>query len=594
MWASFEQWLADDAATLIPTRQPVGDDRPTDDQPRSDALICLDMVGDGAAGLKRLSALYESKIGKKLSHGVHYVWITDLESLPMQPPPDLPIDLGQWPAPLPGIHRSWFNHAPFEVSLTIVIAQPHSALTASTDSTDSTLLAELALTADWVLVSGYQPVAQTPILSAVCAAHSSILSLTDRHVQQIATAQILPNAGGPDDAQASRGLADPRVLCAKTRRAVIVGAGISGLTTAAVLGLRGWSVTVLDPHPPGLESRHAQHLAAALTPVVSSDDNERSQLARAGALAADRFWSELPTIIGRRCGALQLQKPESQRRWVDLRAVSKAFGMPAWARWVDAAQASELAALPLSRGGLWMPGAWLVQVASLLKVLATMPGVTVVSARANRVRRQAGHWQVLDDVSNPLAEAPILVLANASDTYHLLQRSGLNGASLASKKPRLASLHQLAGEITCLPAQALSGGPTCIVGGDGYVLPAVDGWCVSGGTYVRNATAAGCTTEGIATNIKRAGELLDRPDLTQTIESRHLPGWAGFRAVLPGRLPAIGPACDPTLNGLWIFSGGASRGLTWSVLGAELIADALSGTPLALKKSLIDQISPGL
>ncbi|MFO7748222.1 MAG: FAD-dependent oxidoreductase [Orrella sp.] len=475
-------------------------------------------------------------------------------------------------------------------SLTIVLANPRvNAVQAVVQATE-----ELLLTADLLLMPGGESLPLEPVLAAVGAAHTVVLSVTDSRIQRLPNEQRRSYENDLLELQVSWGSSDLKVGGAGERRAIVVGAGISGLTTAAVLGMRGWSVTVVDPYPPGPESRHAQHLAAALTPVISSDDNERSQLARAGALAADRFWSQLPAIIGRRCGALQLQKPESQSRWVDLRAVSEAFDMPAWAHWVDAAQASDLAEISLDRGGLWMPGGWLVQVAALLKVLAKMPGVEVVAARADQVRRQAGHWQVLDEVSNNLAQAPTLVLANASDTYHLLKRSGLTEVLPVSKSPRVAGLHQLAGEITCLPAQALSGGPACIVGGDGYVLPAVDGWCVSGGTYLRGVTDAYCTPEGVATNIKRAGELLNRPDLAQTIHSESLPGWAGFRAVLPGRLPAIGPAGGAALQGLWLFTGAASRGLTWSVLGAELIADALDGAPPKLNKTLLKQVFPGL
>lgn len=577
MWSSFEQWLADDG-------------QPTKNQPARDALVCLDVVGDGAQALQRFCVLIGSLRGKSTFCGMHYVWVTDAATLPTQPPPDLPIDPQHWPAPLPGAHRCWVDHVSKDSSLTIVIANPRVNAAQAVVQT----VGEMVLTADLLLIPGGESLPLEPVLAAVGAARTVVLSVMESRIQRLPNEQRRSYEDDPPELQASWGSSDLKVWGAGERRAIVVGAGISGLTTAAVLGMRGWSVTVVDPYPPGPESRHAHHLAAALTPVISSDDNERSQLARAGALAADRFWSQLPASIGRRCGALQLQKPESQRRWVDLRAVSEAFDMPAWAHWVDAAQASDLAEMSLDRGGLWMPGGWLVQVAALLKVLATMPGVEVVAARADQVRQQAGHWQVLDEVSNTLAQAPTLVLANASDTYHLLERSGLTEVLPASKSLRVAGLHQLAGEITCLPAQALSGGPACIVGGDGYVLPAVDGWCVSGGTYQRGVTDAYCTPEGIATNIKRAGELLNRPDLAQTIHSESLPGWAGFRAVLPGRLPAIGPAGGAALQGLWLFTGGASRGLTWSVLGAELIADALDGAPSKLNKTLLKQVFPGL
>ncbi len=565
MWSNFDQWLAGRSISEYRAR-----DR---------AVTCLDCVGDGARSLDRLHTAF--KTGDRVfdSGELHWVWMTDAQTLPTRPPDGLPVLPRQWPKPLPGIHRCWFTHLPFRVSLTIVIGDRQ------------TMVSELALTADWIFVDSCNRLSD---VSAVCEAHTQIWPFSDSQIYSVPVAHQPVKHAATNRADEAWRSASRRGHGAFERHAVVVGAGISGLTTAAVLGRRGWSVTVLDPHPPGLGSRHATHFAAALTPVISSDDNARSQLSRAGAMAADTFWAQLPAVIGRRCGALQLQKPADQRRASDLQAVSEAFDMPAWAHWVDASQASERAQRPLNRGGLWLPGAWLVQVAPLLNVLATMPGVTVVSARAARVRKQAGVWQVVDESATVLAESPTLVLANAGDCHRLLHRSALLPKSPARTEARIAGLHELSGEVTYLPAQSLGGGPACIVGGDGYVLPAVDGWCVSGGTYVRGQTQAACTPEGVLANIERASQLLNMPTLQTTLQGQERSGWAGLRAVLPGRLPAIGPAADGALEGLWFFTGGASRGLTWSVLGAELIADGLDRVPLRLKKSLIWRIFPGL
>jgi glycine/D-amino acid oxidase-like deaminating enzyme len=69
--------------------------------------------------------------------------------------------------------------------------------------------------------------------------------------------------------------------------------------------------------------------------------------------------------------------------------------------------------------------------------------------------------------------------------------------------------------------------------------------------------------------------------------------WAGFRAVLPGRLPAIGPvvaaSCPP---GLWVAAAYASRGLTWSALAGDLISAAFEGEPLPLETELLQYLNP--
>jgi tRNA 5-methylaminomethyl-2-thiouridine biosynthesis bifunctional protein len=585
--SQFGLWLQDDLAQGLLVAQARA----------NKPLVCLDLAADARFSLARMSQVLAQWVKTPGQGALHWVWVGEPDQWPDQWPEqhpvsassDLKFEPAHWPPPLPGIHRCWSKQGLRSVSLTIGLGNPDQ------------LVNELMLSADWVMVDAQLASSSLARLTHLAHPLTQWLSVSDVVVKPISVGAVEQTAN-----RTTKAASDPLFawmyaqqkagdqVAASNRRAVVIGAGISGLTMAAVLGGRGWSVEVLDPHPPGPHSRHAQHLAAALTPVVSGDDNERSQLSRAGALAADRFWAALPTVIGHRCGALQLQRPQTQKRWVDLEAVSEAFAMPQWARWVDAQGASDAAGMALARGGLWMPGGWLIKVARLLEVLSQMPGVNVMAGHASRLRHQAGIWQVMDGSAQILAQAPLVIMANAADTNALLQRSTLWPIDDAGTKFRLTGLHQLAGEVTCLPAQAIAGGPACIVGGDGYVLPAVDGWCVSGGTYVRELSQTDCTPEGRQTNILRAAALLNMPSLVDGLQTDNLPGWAGFRAVLPGRLPALGPLVSAGCEGLWMQTAGASRGLTWSVLGAELVADAIEGVPLTLQKSLLNRLLPGI
>ncbi len=360
--------------------------------------------------------------------------------------------------------------------------------------------------------------------------------------------------------------------------ALVIGGGICGSTTAAVLAQAGWQVTVLDA-----AAAHEHHVAAALTPVISSDDNSRAQLSRLGAQLADQYWQSLSGEIGMPCGALQLQRPPDGKRVQDLQAQAQAFNQPDWARWVDCDQASEFAGMTLPRGGIWYPRGWLVRVAKLIEVLQSTVNVSTVHANVQALKRSGSSWLALDASNTVLAQARVAVVANAYDSIGLLKRSGLESSLAACR--RLPALHRLAGQVTLIPSDALAGGPRCVVGGNGYVLPAVDNWCVSGGTYERGVELAACTPAGRRANVARAGEILG---LEQLPPSDGLPGWAGWRAVLPGRLPAIGAL--PGSTDLWVFTAGASRGLTWSVLGATLIRNALIGQTSPLGPDLLAQI----
>jgi tRNA 5-methylaminomethyl-2-thiouridine biosynthesis bifunctional protein len=270
---------------------------------------------------------------------------------------------------------------------------------------------------------------------------------------------------------------------------------------------------------------------------------------------------------------------------VDLAGVLKGLALPEqWVRYVSCAQASEIAGLPLTRGGLYFPNAARIRPERLIETLLQTPGIERVDVEVDRLKRVNGQWQILDVLGEVRAQAPQVILASAFGTQALLQKS-----ESLNQNTRIAAMHQLGGEITLLPERLLGGGPRCIVSGDGYVLPALDGLCAVGSSYVHGAEQIEPSLEGAQGNVARATGLLGLADLTGIADLATMAGWAGWRAVLPGRLPAIGPVAQT--EGLWVATGFASRGLTWSSLAGDLIAGALSGEPLALERDIMDKIS---
>lgn len=375
------------------------------------------------------------------------------------------------------------------------------------------------------------------------------------------------------------------------RCAIVVGAGFAGMGVAHALALRGWAVTVIDKKSASNPSTsgemafttHARHVSAAQTPMVSRDDDLRARLSRAGSLRSMARWRHLPKTVVNRCGAIQLQR--DQGRIVDLSSVLAALRFPTeWARYVDAQEASVLSGRKLARGGIYFPTAAQVNPQGLIDALACTPGIQLLEGDVDRLAKANDQWLAQDAGGNILAQAPYVVVASAMDSFNILNRS-----HVLPEDSRLSKMHALAGEITLLPNEALAGGPRCIVSGDGYVLPAVDGFCVAGSSYVHGATQAVSTAEGRIGNLKRAAGLLNQPHIPQDLCETALPGWAGWRAVMPGRLPVVGPV--PETYGLWVACGFASRGLTWAPLAGDLIAAALNAEPLPLENDIIDAIS---
>jgi tRNA 5-methylaminomethyl-2-thiouridine biosynthesis bifunctional protein len=219
----------------------------------------------------------------------------------------------------------------------------------------------------------------------------------------------------------------------------------------------------------------------------------------------------------------------------------------------------------------------------LLNALAGTPGIEILRAEVTQIWRHGQDWQALGLDGQVLMHAPYVVLAGGFHTRTVLSRSGLLEAH-----SRLAAMHALGGEITLVPDALLAGGPRCIVGGDGYLLPALNGSCVAGSSYLHGAEAVAVTQAGVEGNLKRVAALLNQPDIPARLSGQALKGWAGWRAVLPGRLPAIGPVAQA--QGLWVATGFASRGLTWATLAGDLIAGALNGEPIALENDIIEAI----
>jgi len=495
----------------------------------------------------------------------------------------------QWPSLLPGLHRLEFENG--ALTLTLGLGQA------------ADLVPRLCLKADAFFLDGFAPTRNPAMWQP------ELIAALARLAAPGATAATWCSAGAVRRALQSAGFAVDRIAGSdgkrhvtramyqrtgqhdgapwltngpqKNRHALIVGAGLAGAGIAQSLVLRGWHVEVIDPalakSPAGT---HVGHLAAALSPIIARDDNPRARLSRAGSARALARWLNLPgTAAPRRTGTLQLSRDAGRAAAARHTLATLAFPS-AWVRWLERDEARTLSGLPLQRGGLYFRDGLLVRPDALLTALLALPGISVHPQRVLQLQHKAAGWQAWGENGALIAQAPTVILANAAAAPTLLPPHSL--AAL----PKLQALHALAGEISLLPASTLGDGPRCIVGGEGYLLPPVEGWCVAGSTYVHGAHRAQISDDGRHVNLRKAAGLSGL-----AFNPAHAgPGWAGWRAVMPGRLPVIGPV--PDASGLWLATGYASRGLSWSALAGDLLAAALENEPLPLERDLLATIAP--
>jgi tRNA 5-methylaminomethyl-2-thiouridine biosynthesis bifunctional protein len=167
------------------------------------------------------------------------------------------------------------------------------------------------------------------------------------------------------------------------------------------------------------------------------------------------------------------------------------------------------------------------------------------------------------------------------------------------------------GQVSYLPATASSSTLRCPVCYHGYVLPARDGMHVIGASFrVEDAT----TTVRDEEHGENLHALLAW--LPQMFNDAAVPdGRAGVRAVSPDRLPLVGPVADGEyfhrhygdlqrgraadtypaagyLPGLYVNVGHGARGLTSSLLCAEILAAQLNNEPSPVYTSVQHALHP--
>jgi tRNA 5-methylaminomethyl-2-thiouridine biosynthesis bifunctional protein len=80
------------------------------------------------------------------------------------------------------------------------------------------------------------------------------------------------------------------------------------------------------------------------------------------------------------------------------------------------------------------------------------------------------------------------------------------------------------------------------------------------------------------------------PELAAALQAHFASGelkhWKNTRCVTTDRLPAVGPLETSDAPGLWICTGLGSRGLSFSVLCAELLAARWGAEPWPVEASL--------
>ncbi len=511
--------------------------------------------------------------------------------------------VAQWPMPLAGMHRLHFDDE--HVVLTLAFADIAEALP------------QLRLAADALYLDGFSPARNPEMWSAQTVRALTRLAAPGATAATWSAASAVREALGAAGWTVEKrpGFASKREMSVATlrpgvsrlrmpeappeRRAIVIGAGLAGASACERLCARGWEVTLIERHA-GPAAEASGNLAGIFHPVVTRDDSHLARLSRAGFLAALARWRALDAAglppTREHCGALQLARDDEEAH--AQQDASARLALPSgYARMVDAAEAGRLAGLPVAAPGLWFEqGGWIRPpslVAALLAAcgdgLAARYGIEAADIAQDAA---TGEWCARDAAGAPIARAPLLVLANASEFTRLAPRSAIR-------------VNRVRGQVSHLPGGSVDGLRTVLLRG-GFVLPEIAGRTLVGASFDLDDDETGLRPEVHQGNLARLAAILPALGGLDTIDPTRLEGRVGFRAVAPDRLPLVGPmpaedaryAAGATLAGvtrsagLHALTGFASRGLVWSDLCAELLVDRIEGTPWPIEAALAEAVDP--
>ena len=333
--------------------------------------------------------------------------------------------------------------------------------------------------------------------------------------------------------------------------AVVVGAGLVGLATAAALSERGARVLLLYDNRRGEASPAA---AGMLAPSVEVHEGPAHRFAVAARDRYPAYVDELKARTGlevplNRLGVLELALAESELDAAPFTAPA------AGAARLSASELHALEpALAHAHGALFHSFDGAVNNLVLLRALKALVGrddrVTVVADAAAAVEPE-GVGAAVETIGGERHRATAVVLAAGA------LAAGLGGL------PRALPVVPVRGQML-----SLAGSPLRHVtyGAGGYAVPRGDGRTIVGSTMERVGFDADTTERGLAQVRATGGAIC--PALA---DRRMLNGWSGLRPVTPDFLPILGR--DPEFPALVYACGHSRNGVLLAPLSGEVVAD---------------------
>lgn len=361
---------------------------------------------------------------------------------------------------------------------------------------------------------------------------------------------------------------------------LVVGAGVAGAMLARNLAERGFRVTVADQGD-GPGAGASGNTQGALYAKLGVQFNDQARLSLAALLHAQRYYPVHTPRVWHGTGLLMMASSDQERNRQQ-KFLQKNSYPDTLLRPVSAEEARTLTALPCPHGGLWFPDSGWLEPSTLCRTLLDHPNIqTEFDFRATRLLPCNNRWCLSGEGRQDLV-ADAVVIAAGHETRKLMPVLG---------EFRMKAIR---GQITALPADALTATPKAVVAGTRYLNPPMNGMAVTGATFDLHDSdpqeRLGSHEENIEGLEEMVPGLVAGNDLAASVSGR-----VSFRCTTHDYQPVVGPLVNgegQVLDGAWLFTGLGSKGLMWAPLLAEHLADCLTGQPAALPRSLARRVDP--